>query len=99
MTQNIEIQILKAKPGFVANVKVDGVAFAVSSIYRTRREGFLRLSGRVLTEMETVLGGRAADAPNLILAGVVIAMIAPVTVFLLAQRYFVENVASSGLKG
>ena len=47
----------------------------------------------------SVLGGRAADAPNLILAGVVIAMIAPVTVFLLAQRYFVENVASSGLKG
>jgi ABC-type glycerol-3-phosphate transport system permease component len=28
-----------------------------------------------------------------------IAMIPPVTVFLLAQRYFVENVASSGIKG
>ncbi len=55
--------------------------------------------GSVLALTLSVLGGRAADAPNLILAGVVIAMIAPVTVFFLAQRYFVENVASSGLKG
>ena len=55
--------------------------------------------GSVLALTLSVLGGRAADTPNLILAGVVIAMIAPVTVFLLAQRYFVENVASSGLKG
>jgi ABC-type glycerol-3-phosphate transport system permease component len=28
-----------------------------------------------------------------------IAMLPPITVFLLAQRSFVENVASSGLKG
>ena len=55
--------------------------------------------GSVLALTLSVLGGRAADAPNLILAGVVIAMIAPITVFLLAQRYFAENVASSGLKG
>ena len=34
-----------------------------------------------------------------VLAGVITAMLAPVTVFLVAQRYFVENVASSGLKG
>jgi len=47
----------------------------------------------------SVLGGRGADTPNLVLAGVVIAMIAPIAVFLMAQRYFVENVASSGLKG
>ena len=53
----------------------------------------------VLALTLSVLGGRAADTPNLILAGVVIAMIAPIAVFLLAQRYFVENVASSGLKG
>ena len=53
----------------------------------------------VLALTLSVLGGRAADTPNLVLAGVVIAMIAPITVFLLAQRYFVENVASSGLKG
>ena len=55
--------------------------------------------GSVLALTLSVLGGRAADTPNLVLAGVVLAMIAPVAVFLLAQRYFVENVASSGLKG
>ncbi len=53
----------------------------------------------VLALTLATLGGRSADAPNLILAGVMIAMIPPITVFLLAQRYFVENVASSGLKG
>ena len=55
--------------------------------------------GSVLALTLSVLGGRPADTPNLVLAGVVIAMLAPVAVFLLAQRYFVENVASSGLKG
>jgi len=53
----------------------------------------------VLALTLATLGGRAADAPNLVLAGVMMAMIPPVTVFLLAQRYFVENVASSGIKG
>jgi ABC-type glycerol-3-phosphate transport system permease component len=53
----------------------------------------------VLALTLSVLGGRAADTPNLVLAGVVIAMTAPIAVFLVAQRYFVENVASSGLKG
>lgn len=57
------------------------------------------LDNSVLSLTLSVLGGRAADAPNLILAGVMIAMIPPVTVFLLAQRSFVENAASSGLKG
>jgi alpha-1,4-digalacturonate transport system permease protein len=52
----------------------------------------------VLTLSLQVLGGRAADSPNLIYAGVVIAISVPVTVFVLAQRYFVENVATSGLK-
>lgn len=52
----------------------------------------------VLTLSLQVLGGRAADTPNLIYAGVVIAIAVPVTVFVLAQRYFVENVATSGLK-
>ncbi len=52
----------------------------------------------VLTLSLQQLGGRAADSPNLIFAGVVIAVIVPVTVFVLAQRYFVENVATSGIK-
>jgi multiple sugar transport system permease protein len=55
--------------------------------------------GSVLALTLSVLGGRAADTPNLVLAGVVIAMAAPIAVFLVAQRYFVANVASSGLKG
>jgi alpha-1,4-digalacturonate transport system permease protein len=56
------------------------------------------LDNHVLTVSLQQLGGRAADAPNLILAGVVIAVAVPITVFVLAQRYFVENVATSGIK-
>ena len=52
----------------------------------------------VLTLSLQQLGGRAADTPNLVLAAVVMAVAVPVTVFVLAQRYFVENVATSGLK-
>ncbi len=52
----------------------------------------------VLTLSLQQLGGRAADTPNLIFAAVIIAISVPVTVFVLAQRYFVENLASSGIK-
>ena len=52
----------------------------------------------VLTVSLQQLGGRAAETPNLVLAGVMIAIAVPVTVFVLAQRYFVENVATSGIK-
>jgi ABC-type glycerol-3-phosphate transport system permease component len=44
------------------------------------------------------LGGRAADSVNLVFAGIVIAMIPPITVFLLAQRHYVENAAGAGMK-
>ncbi len=44
------------------------------------------------------LGGRAQDAVNLVFAGIVIAMIPPIVVFLLAQRSYVENAAGTGLK-
>jgi ABC-type glycerol-3-phosphate transport system permease component len=56
------------------------------------------LDNHVLTVSLQQLGGRAGDTPNLVLAGVVIAIAVPVTVFVLAQRYFVENVATSGIK-
>jgi alpha-1,4-digalacturonate transport system permease protein len=56
------------------------------------------LDNHVLTVSLQQLGGRAAESPNLIMAGVMIAIAVPVTVFVLAQRYFVENVASSGIK-
>jgi multiple sugar transport system permease protein len=52
----------------------------------------------VLTVSLQQLGGRAADTPNLVMAAVVMAVAVPVVVFVLAQRYFVENVATSGLK-
>jgi multiple sugar transport system permease protein len=53
----------------------------------------------VLTLALNVLRGRAADSPNLILAGAAIAILPPLIVFILGQRFFVESVASSGVKG
>jgi multiple sugar transport system permease protein len=52
-----------------------------------------------LTLALNVLRGRASDTPNLILAGAAIAIIPPLIVFILGQRFFVESVASSGVKG
>jgi alpha-1,4-digalacturonate transport system permease protein len=69
------------------------------SVWPAVHKSRLRPGKGVLALVLATLGGRAADAPNLVLAGVMIAMIPPVTVFLLAQRCFVENVASSGIKG
>jgi ABC-type glycerol-3-phosphate transport system permease component len=56
------------------------------------------VDNHVLTVSLQQLGGRAANFPHLIMAGVMIAIAVPVTVFVLAQRYFVENVATSGIK-
>ena len=52
----------------------------------------------VLTLALSILGGQGADQPQLIFAGVAMAVIIPLIVFAMAQRYFVENVASSGIK-
>lgn len=52
----------------------------------------------VLTLALSVLGGQGADQPQLIFAGVTMAVLIPLLVFAMAQRYFVENVASSGIK-
>jgi ABC-type glycerol-3-phosphate transport system permease component len=57
------------------------------------------LDGNVLSIALSTLGGRAADKQNLVLAGVLIATIPPVAVFIAAQRHFVESVASSSVKG
>jgi multiple sugar transport system permease protein len=54
---------------------------------------------QVLTLALNVLRGRASDSQNLILAGAAIAVIPPTIVFILAQRYYVESVTSSGVKG
>jgi multiple sugar transport system permease protein len=53
----------------------------------------------VLTLALNVLRGRASDTPNLILAGAAIAIVPPLIVFILGQRFFVVSVASSGVKG
>ena len=53
----------------------------------------------VLTLALNVLRGRASDSPNLILAGAAIAILPPLIVFILGQRFFVESVTSSGVKG
>ena len=45
-----------------------------------------------------VLQGRAADSPNLVMAGTTIAVAVPLLIFVLAQRYFVEGIATSGIK-
>ncbi len=52
----------------------------------------------VLTIALRQLGGQAVESPNLIFAGIVIAVVVPISIFVAAQRYFVENVATSGIK-
>jgi ABC-type glycerol-3-phosphate transport system permease component len=52
----------------------------------------------VLSLTLQILGGQATESPNLIFAGVIIAISVPILIFIMAQRYFVENVASSGIK-
>jgi multiple sugar transport system permease protein len=52
----------------------------------------------VLTIALQQLGGQSVESPNLIFAGIVIAVVLPMLVFIMAQRYFVENVATSGIK-
>lgn len=53
----------------------------------------------VLTLSLNVLRGRAADSPNLILAGAAIAILPPMIIFILGQRFFVESATSSAVKG
>ena len=52
----------------------------------------------VLTISLSQLGGRAADKPQLVFAAVALAVSVPILVFIAAQRYFVENQASAGVK-
>jgi len=53
---------------------------------------------QVLTTSLQALGGQAAESPNLIFAGVTIAVSVPILIFVLAQRYFVESFARTGIK-
>jgi multiple sugar transport system permease protein len=53
----------------------------------------------VVTLALNILRGRAMDSPNLILAGAAIGIIPPMIIYILAQRFFIESVVSSGVKG
>ncbi|PDW00245.1 carbohydrate ABC transporter permease [Candidatus Chloroploca asiatica] len=53
---------------------------------------------QVLTLSLMVLQGRAAESPNLVMAGTTIAVSVPLLIFVLAQRYFVEGIATTGIK-
>jgi multiple sugar transport system permease protein len=56
-------------------------------------------ANHVLTLALSILRGRATEAPNLILAGAAISVLPPLVVFLVAQRFYIESVTSSGVKG
>ena len=56
-------------------------------------------SNHVLTLALIKLSNIAADRPNLVLTGAAIAILPPMIIFILAQRYFIEGLSSSGLKG
>ena len=53
----------------------------------------------VLTLSLNVLRGRAADSPNLVLAGAAISVLPPMILFILAQRFFIESATGSAVKG
>ena len=57
------------------------------------------VENHVLTLSLNVLRGRAADSPNLILAGAAIAILPPMLIYIFGQRFFVESATSSGVKG
>lgn len=53
----------------------------------------------VLTLALIQLSNIAADKPNLVMTGAAIAILPPIIVFVLAQKYFIESVSSSAVKG
>ena len=55
-------------------------------------------AAQVITVALTQFGGRAAVSPQLVFAGVVIAVTFPIVAFVVVQRYYQANVASSGIK-
>ena len=56
-------------------------------------------TNHVLTLALIRLSNSYADQPNLVLTGAALAILPPVLIFVFAQRYFIEGVASAGVKG
>ena len=57
------------------------------------------VDNHVLTLALIRLSNTFADKPNMVLTGAAIAILPPVLVFVFAQRYFIQGIATSGLKG
>ncbi|PJF22888.1 MAG: sugar ABC transporter permease, partial [Phototrophicales bacterium] len=57
------------------------------------------VDNHVLTLSLIRLSNSFADQPNMVLTGAAVAILPPILIFILAQRYFIEGVATSGLKG
>lgn len=53
----------------------------------------------VLTLALITLSNINADKPNLIMTGAAVMILPPIIVFIFAQKYFIEGIATSGLKG
>ncbi len=53
----------------------------------------------VLTLSLITLGNLYRTEPNLVMTGAAITILPPMIIFILAQKYFIEGVATSGLKG
>lgn len=56
-------------------------------------------ANHVLTLSMIRLSNAFADQPNLVLTGAAVAILPPIIIFIFAQRYFIEGVTSSGVKG
>lgn len=56
-------------------------------------------NNHVITLSLNQLRNAAASEPNLVLTGAAVAILPPLLVFIFAQRYFIEGIASTGLKG
>jgi multiple sugar transport system permease protein len=56
------------------------------------------IQNHVLTLSMITLRNNFASQPNMVLTGAAIAILPPLVLFILAQRYFVEGVANTGMK-
>jgi alpha-1,4-digalacturonate transport system permease protein len=55
-------------------------------------------ANHVVTLSLIQLRNAAASEPNLVLTGAAVAILPPLIVFIIAQRYFIEGIANTGLK-
>ena len=56
------------------------------------------IENHVVTLSLNTLKNAAASEPNLVLTGAAVVILPPLILFILAQRYFVEGIANTGMK-